>query len=263
MSRPRKPFGAQQPGRLPATMMKVLAAEMSDPQRLRRGKQYAKDGSVLDIIIEQGVVTCEIQGSRSTPYIASLEVTIGDGMPLRRDVHAVCNCPDDDNWDNHACKHVLATMFVFADELLIEPELLDVWRGKDPDAVGLGASHDDAEDAEDDDDHDDERSPGSRSVSSFDPDDDEDSRDGFSRRRRHLQLVRDGMEQGRAERRAENARRGPEPFEDPLADFLTLRNDASLPEIPHLERAEERLPRRPELASILRDAYRHLRIDWD
>ena len=52
MSRPRKPFGANHPGRLPATMMKVLAAEMSDPSRLRRGKQYAKDGSVLDIIIE-------------------------------------------------------------------------------------------------------------------------------------------------------------------------------------------------------------------
>ena len=30
MSRPRKPFGANHPGRLPATMMKVLAAEMSD-----------------------------------------------------------------------------------------------------------------------------------------------------------------------------------------------------------------------------------------
>ena len=67
MSRPRKPFGANHPGRLPATMMKVLAAEMSDPSRLRRGKQYAKDGSVLDIVIDPGTVTCEIQGSRSMP----------------------------------------------------------------------------------------------------------------------------------------------------------------------------------------------------
>ena len=99
-------------------MMKVLAAEMSDPQRLRRGKQYAKDGSVLDIVVDAGVVTCEVQGTRSTPYIAALEVTPGDGMPLRRDVHAVCNCPDDANWDDHACKHVIATMFAFADELL-------------------------------------------------------------------------------------------------------------------------------------------------
>ncbi len=130
MSRPRKPFGANHPGRLPATMMKVLAAEMSDPSRLRRGKQYAKDGSVLDIIIEPGVVTCEIQGSRSTPYIASVEVRPGDGMPLRRDITTACTCPDDDNWDGYACKHVVAAMFTLSDELLLEPELLDLWRNR-------------------------------------------------------------------------------------------------------------------------------------
>ena len=48
-------------------MVKVLAAEMSDPSRHRKGKQYAIDGSILDIIIEPGIVTCEIQGSRSMP----------------------------------------------------------------------------------------------------------------------------------------------------------------------------------------------------
>lgn len=265
MSRPRKPFGAQQPGRLPSTMMKVLAAEMSDPQRLRRGKQYAKDGSVLDIIIEPGVVTCEVQGSRSTPYIASLEVSKGNGMPLRRDVHAVCNCPDDDNWSNHACKHVLATMFTFADELLMEPGLLDVWRGNDP-----GENDADARAGTEDRDRADRNAVDRRStrrstVSGFDPDDltDDDEADDIPKRRRHLQLVRDGMEQGRAERRQQAAERTREPIADPLADVLAFPEGSSLPEIPHLERAEERLPRRPELASILRDAYRSLRIDWD
>ena len=128
MSRPRKPFGAQHPGRLPATMMKVLAAEMSDPARLRRGKQYAKNDSVLDIIIEPGTVTCEVQGSRSTPYIATIEVTKGSGMPLRRDITKRCSCPDDDNLDNYACKHVVGAMFTLSDEFLLEPELLDLWR---------------------------------------------------------------------------------------------------------------------------------------
>ena len=242
MTRPRKPFGAQQPGRLPATMMKVLAAEMSDPQRLRRGKQYAKDGSVLDIVVDAGVVTCEVQGTRSTPYIASLEVTPGDGMPLRRDVHAVCNCPDDGNWDDHACKHVIATMFVFADELLIEPELLDVWRGNERTVLDDESDDDAGEDDSGDD----------------------DGVDDLPRRRRHLQLVRDGMEQGRAERREQqHARREREPFVDPIADVLTIPDGATLPQIPHLERTDERLPRRPELATILRDAYRHLHIDWD
>jgi hypothetical protein len=50
---------------------------------------------------------------------------------------------------------------------------------------------------------------------------------------------------------------------DPLADILTFPDGTSLPVIPNLERADERLPRRPELASVLRDAYRSLRIDWD
>ena len=130
MSRPRKPFGSTHPGRLPATMVKVLAAEMSDPSRLRRGKQYAKDGSVLDIVIDPGIVTCEIQGSRSMPYIAAVTVTPGDGMPLRRDITCTCTCPDDDNWDGHACKHVVATLFALSNEFLLEPELLDVWRGQ-------------------------------------------------------------------------------------------------------------------------------------
>ena len=248
MTRPRKPFGAQQPGRLPATMMKVLAAEMSDPQRLRRGKQYAKDGSVLDIVVDPGFVTCEVQGTRSTPYIASLEVTPGDGMPLRRDVHAACNCPDADNWDDHACKHVIATMFAFADELLIEPELLDFWRGNERTEVDTDGDNDPDGDQPFDDDA---------------ADDVDAQADDLPRRRRHLQLVRDGMEQGRAERREQHALRERDPFVDPIADVLTVPAGATLPPIPHLERTDERLPRRPELAAILRDAYRHLHIDWD
>ena len=112
-------------------MMKVLAAEMSDPARLRRGKQYATNDSVLDIIIEPGTATCEVQGSRSTPYIATIEVTQGSGMPLRRDITKRCSCPDDGNWDDYACKHVVAAMFTLSDEFLLEPELLDVWRAHD------------------------------------------------------------------------------------------------------------------------------------
>ena len=251
MTRPRKPFGAQQPGRLPATMMKVLAAEMSDPQRLRKGKQYAKDGSVTDISIEAGVVTCEVQGSRATPYIASLEVTAGNGMPLRRDVRAVCSCPDDDNWSNHACKHVIATMFVFADELLIEPELLDVWRDRDPASKTAESDEIDRPHAAR---GDEDLAPGAR-----EPIDELD----LARRRRHLQLVRDGMEQGRAERRDQQARRTREAVQDPIADVLSTPPGQHLPAIPLLARGDDRMPRRPELAAILRDAFSHLRIDWD
>lgn len=229
MSRPRKPFGANHPGRLPATMMKVLAAEMSDPSRLRRGKQYAKDGSVLDIIIEPGVVTCEIQGSRSTPYIASVEVSAGDGMPLRRDIRTSCTCPDDDNWDGYACKHVVAAMFTLSDEFLLEPELLDLWRDRTTDTTagrsfGVGSAQAEATEMAG----------------------------------RHLRLVRSGPVEDRpAEPRLV------EPRTDPLAVLLRVPPGTSLPDVAEIERIEPMMPKSRALATVLRDALSNLRIDWD
>lgn len=229
MSRPRKPFGANHPGRLPATMIKVLAAEMSDPSRLRRGKQYAKDGSVLDIVVEPGIVTCEIQGSRATPYIASVEVTAGDGMPLRRDISTRCTCPDDDNWDGYACKHVVAAMFALSDEFLLEPELLDRWRARsastdeaDP-AVGTGSG------------------PTATGGAAG----------------RHLRLVRPD------ERPAREPEPAADPPEDPLRALLRAPGGTALPDVPDIERVEPDLPRSRDVAAVLRDAVAHLRIDWD
>ena len=165
-------------------------------------------------------------------------------MPLRRDVEATCTCPDDANWDQHACKHVLAAMLVFANELLIEPELLDVWRGND-----LGVDTAPPTDEHDEpDEPDDEPWTNDRRVDDVEP------------RRRHLRLVRNGIEQAREARRSA----APDPvYADPLAEYLTVPERRRLPEIPDLERIEPRLPRRPDLASVLRDAYAHLRIEWD
>ena len=237
MSRPRKPFGASHPGRLPATMMKVLAAEMSDPSRLRRGKQYAKDGSVLDIVIDPGTVTCEIQGSRSTPYIAVVTVSPGDGMPLRRDVKYTCTCPDHDNWENYACKHVVATMFTLSDEFLLEPELLDLWRHRPSD----DQDRDDPRDHDDEHDNDD-------STLSF--------RVGSGKSGRHLRLVRPGE-------RVVPARQAQRPVVDPLAELLRIPEGTALADIGDIERIEPELPRSRDLAAVLRDALGNLRIEWD
>jgi hypothetical protein len=238
VTRPRKPFGANHPGRLPATMMKVLAAEMTDPSRLRRGKQYAKDGSVLDIVIDPGTVTCEIQGSRSTPYIAVVSVTPGDGMPLRRDVQFTCTCPDNDNWDDYACKHVVATMFTLSDEFLLEPELLDLWRGHAVDGPGGDGA---GEDRDDGDQYD---GPGGDGAG--------EDRDDGGRRRGHLRLVGD---RERAER--------PAPRVDPLAELLRFPEGTELPDVGEIDRIEPQLPRSRELAGVLRDAIGNLRIEWD
>jgi hypothetical protein len=225
VSRPRKPFGANHRGRLPATMMKVLAAEMSDPSRLRRGKQYAKDGSVLDIVIDPGTVTCEIQGSRSTPYIAVVTVTPGDGMPLRRDVGFTCTCPDNDNWDNHACKHVVATLFTLSDEMLLEPELLDLWRNRTSDVE--------------------ETADATLSLAV-----------GSGTTGRHLRLVRAGE-------RTPTPRAPEPPHVDPLAELLGVPTGATLPDVTTIERIDPDLPRSRELATVLRDALGNLRIEWD
>lgn len=223
-------------------MMKVLAAEMSDPSRLRRGKQYAKDGSVLDIVIDPGTVTCEIQGSRSTPYIAVVAVTPGNGMPLRRDVRYTCTCPDNDNWDNYACKHVVATMFTLSDEFLLEPELLDVWRGRASDFEDRDDHRETDEDEDEPEDHDDD------SSLSF--------RVGSGTTGRHLRLVRPG--EG-----AVRAREAQRPVVDPLADLLRIPEGAALPDIGDTERIEPQLPRSRDLAAVMRDALGNLRIEWD
>jgi hypothetical protein len=207
-------------------MMKVLAAEMSDPTRLRRGKQYAKDGSVLDIVIDPGTVTCEIQGSRSTPYIAVVAVTPGDGMPLRRDVTFTCTCPDNDNWDDSACKHVVAALFTLSDELLLEPELLDLWRNRVADV------DEDTDDA----------------TLSF--------RVGSGKTGRHLRLVRPGE-------RTPSEREPEPPRSDPLADLLRIPDGAALPDVTTIERIDPELPRSRELAAVVRDALGNLRIEWD
>ena len=240
MSRPRKPFGANHPGRLPATMMKVLAAEMSDPSRLRRGKQYAKDGSVLDIVIDPGTVTCEIQGTRSTPYIAVVTVTPGDGMPLRRDVGFTCTCPDNDNWDDYACKHVVAALFTLSDELLLEPELLDLWRNR-------ASDYEDRDHPRDRDDEDDDADTDDATLS---------FRVGSGRTGRHLRLVRPGE-------RPPPSREPNAPRVDPLAELLRLPDGATLPDVSTIERIDPELPRSRELAAVLRDALGNLRIEWD
>jgi len=218
-------------------MMKVLAAEMSDPSRHRRGKQYASDGSVLDIIIEPGTVTCEIQGSRSTPYVATVQVTGGSGMPLRRDITCTCSCPDDDNWDGHACKHVVATLYTLSNEFLIEPELLDVWRGNE-----AGEDRDDV--ADDVDDADVTPSSG---------------------RRRHLSLVRDADDEHPDDDDADvPADREVVPeVVDSLAPVLGLQPGTELPEVPALERADLRPPKDREFAAVLHDALQHVRVEWD
>lgn len=132
MSRPRTPFGIDLPGKLPATMVRVLAAEMSDQGRLSRGKRYWSDGAVVDIVIGHGAVTAEVQGGRPEPYVVTLEAATDaerlGAVPSRREVWVRCTCPDDAGTGSEACKHAVAALFALADEVSIQPDLLERWR---------------------------------------------------------------------------------------------------------------------------------------
>ncbi len=131
MSRPRKPYGPKLPGRLYGTMIKVLAAEMSDQGRLSRGKRMWAEDAVIDIVVGHGAVTAEVQGSRQQPYVVTLRAAAGTGTPTRRELWVQCTCPDDTGTGADACKHVVATLFTMSDEVSIEPELVDRWRDSD------------------------------------------------------------------------------------------------------------------------------------
>ena len=138
VSRPRHAFG-NQPGRLPATLLRALCAELSDPGRYRRAKDYARDGAVIDIDVRPGVVV----GAGARESALAVRVTIvrrsrsttpatsGDGSPVmlipeRTELAVSCTCPDADS--GAMCKHALALLLVLADEVSIEPELLARWR---------------------------------------------------------------------------------------------------------------------------------------
>ncbi len=130
------PIDREREGKLLSTLIGVLTASMCDPKRLSRGRLYARQGAVDDIIIEPGMITGFVQGSRARPYEVSVRVMeVGDFdvrggsvqalIPQRREITFDCSCPD---WDD-PCKHAVAVMSVFADRLAEDPQQLAVWRG--------------------------------------------------------------------------------------------------------------------------------------
>ena len=229
MSRPRKPYGANPPGRLMGTMIKVLAAEMSDQGRLSRGKRYWSDDAVVDIVVGHGAVTAEIQGSRSEPYVVTIEASGGEGVPTKRELWAQCTCPDDTGTGVDLCKHAVATMFALADEVTLEPELLDRWRaGRRSSSVTdnvtrlATARRPDDDDLADDDD--DDRNPGADVI---------------------------------------QLRPGYEPEADVISTMLRSPAGAAPPEFPAVELFDHGLIRDRQLADVLADALDHLMIRWE
>ncbi|MFG1922963.1 SWIM zinc finger family protein [Cryptosporangium sp. NPDC048952] len=137
--------------------------------RLTRGRTYARQGQVLSLAIEPGVVRADVQGSRTTPYAVRLtvpavtepqwaqveeslaaaalyraallagelppeieQVFADCGTPLfPTSVGMKCSCPD---W-SVPCKHVAAVCYVLAEAFDDDPFLVLAWRGRDQEAL--------------------------------------------------------------------------------------------------------------------------------
>jgi uncharacterized Zn finger protein len=160
----RRPFGATWWGR--AWLEALEHRARLDPNRLARGRSYARRGSVLELTVSPGAVEAVVQGSRVTPYQVTVRIRafstsewdavldvvssqIGrvaallDGeLPpeVVDDVHAAglellpsagevltnCSCPD----FAVPCKHSAAVCYLVADALDDDPFALLLLRGK-------------------------------------------------------------------------------------------------------------------------------------
>ena len=136
MTAPRRTVGTNPAGRLPAAMLRALAAELSDPGRFTRAKTYARDGAVIDIEVEPGQARGLVQGSRYEPYAVTIHcepAADGEGLlgliPERGELLAQCSCPDAETFGT--CKHALAVLLVLADEVSIDTGVLERWRAAD------------------------------------------------------------------------------------------------------------------------------------
>jgi len=145
---------------------------VTDAGRLRRGQSYARKGQVLSIDEQAGVITARVQGSRPTPYKATIHLApftdaqwqaVIDGLAARAifsaqllagempheieevfsaaglslfPAHAdelVTGCTCPD-WSN-PCKHVAATHYILGEQFDEDPFLLFRLRGRSQEQI--------------------------------------------------------------------------------------------------------------------------------
>lgn len=137
-----------------------------DPNRLPRGRTYARRGSVGPLAVQPGEITATVRGSRVTPYVVRVRVRVLDDaewerlldaiaakaahtaalldgelppdvvadaaevgvdlLPVAGEVGPRCSCPD---WAD-PCKHSAAVVYLAADMLDEDPFSLLLLRGR-------------------------------------------------------------------------------------------------------------------------------------
>ncbi|WP_020657892.1 SWIM zinc finger family protein [Amycolatopsis benzoatilytica] len=161
---PRRTFGNRWWGR---AWLEALEQRASlDPNRLPRGRTYARKGVVHQLTISSGEISAWVQGSRADPYRVVIRMrqfddrewdklldvagrrlghaaALLDGelpeelavqsreagadlLPGPGDLRPRCSCPDTAN----PCKHVAAVYYLVADEVDADPFVLFTLRGR-------------------------------------------------------------------------------------------------------------------------------------
>ena len=160
----RSPFGSTWWG---ASWVEALEGRARlDPNRLPRGRTYARTGAVGDLVFSVGEITAPVQGSRVKPYQVTVRVrtfsesewmtvldalgreighvaalfdgelppgiaediaSVGlDLLPGAGEIQPRCSCPD---WAD-PCKHSAAVCYLVADEIDRDPFGLLLLRGR-------------------------------------------------------------------------------------------------------------------------------------
>jgi uncharacterized Zn finger protein len=140
--------------------------------RLERGRRYARAGQVLDLLVEPGAVSAQVQGSRPVPYLVSIRTRTLSGADWGRVEEAMASravflakllageMPRDieeafgaagvslfpasagdlasecscPDWSN-PCKHIAATYYLLAEAFDTDPFLILRWRGRERDEL--------------------------------------------------------------------------------------------------------------------------------
>jgi uncharacterized Zn finger protein len=145
---------------------------LTDPNRLKRGRSYARSGQVMKLEVGPGRVGARVQGSRPEPYAVRIEVPplaedrwgrVEEAMAgqalflaallageMPRDIEEAFTaaglslfpteprelataCSCPD-WAN-PCKHVAATFYILAEAFDADPFLIFAWRGRGKDEL--------------------------------------------------------------------------------------------------------------------------------
>jgi len=142
--RPKRPGDVEDDptgvGKLASALLAVSTAGLADSGRFKRGREYANEGAVTRIHLRPGQLVAHVQGSRPQPYQATVQVAtvavppdltgavershVSRLMPEGDELTVWCTCPD----GGDACKHVVAALVAFSNELADRPELLVAWR---------------------------------------------------------------------------------------------------------------------------------------